>query len=283
MKILIFGSSGMLGKALVKTLSTKGDHHIYASQHRTNISLLRPRVNYLTCDVLEYGAIENIFQNICPEVVINCVSPPRMTLRLGEVLQLIPLCTLLPHRINKLCLEFKSQFIHISTDAVFSGRRGFYVESDDPDPIDTYGRAKLIGEVSCINAISLRTSMIGHESGIGDGLLDWFLRQETSCKCYSKAVFSGLPVSILAKVIADLIIGNKNLHGIYNIASSPISKYTLMSIVADVYKLPIEIYPDENFVIDRSLSPLKFNNATGFIAPSWIEMVNSMYADHLES
>jgi dTDP-4-dehydrorhamnose reductase len=283
MKILIFGSSGMLGKALVKTLSNKGDHHIYASQHRTNTSLLRSNVNYLTCDVLENGAIENIFQKVCPEVVINCVSPPRMTLRLGEVLQVVPLCTLLPHRINKLCLEFKSQFIHISTDAVFSGRRGFYVETDDPDPIDTYGRAKLIGEVSSINAISLRTSMIGHESEIGDGLLDWFLRQKTSCKCYSKAVFSGLPVSILAKVIADLIIGNKNLYGIYNIASSPISKYTLMSIVADVYKLPIEIYPDENFVIDRSLSPLKFYNATGFIAPSWIEMVNSMYADHLES
>ena len=94
---------------------------------------------------------------------------------------------------------------------------------------------------------------------------------------------SGLPVSILAMVISDFIIGNKSLNGIYNIASSPISKYTLMSIVAEIYKLPIDIYPDENFIIDRSLSPEKFNNATGFVAPSWFEMISSMHAEYLEN
>lgn len=281
MKILIFGASGLLGRALVKILGNRIDLQIYASQHITKESVSSPRVNYLTCDVVEFAAIENVFQKICPDVVINCVSPPRATLRLGEVLQVIPLCTLLPHRLNRLCLEFNSQFIHISTDAVFSGRRGFYVETDDPDPIDTYGRAKLLGEVSSVNAISLRTSIIGHENGIGDGLLDWFLRQKDSCKCYSKAVFSGLPVPILAKVISNFIIGKKNLYGIYNVAASPISKYNLLNIVADIYKLPIEIFPDESFSIDRSLSPEKFKKATGFVAPSWDEMVNSMHADYL--
>ena len=282
MKILIFGANGMLGKAMVKMLSQNLDLQIYASEYITKNSVIRSRVNYLTCNVLNSVELENIINKICPHVVINCVSPPRATLRLGDPLHLIPLCTLLPHRLNRLCQETDSQFIHISTDAVFSGRRGFYVETDEPDPVDNYGRAKLLGEVTSINSISIRTSIIGHENGQGDGLLDWFLRQKVSCKCYTKSFFSGIPVSILTKIIADYVIGNKNLHGIYNIASAPISKYSLLSIVADTYKLPIEILPDENLIIDRSLSPVKFNNVTGFVAPSWIEMVNSMYADHFE-
>jgi dTDP-4-dehydrorhamnose reductase len=199
------------------------------------------------------------------------------------VLELIPICSILPHRLEALCLEFDSRFIHISTDAVFSGKRGFYSENDDPDPIDTYGRAKLLGEVSSINSISLRTSMIGHENGFGEGLLDWFLTQKETCKCYRNAVFSGFPACILATIITDYVVGNAHLHGIYNLASKPISKCALLSMVADVYQLPIRIIPDDNLVLDRSLSPEKFNMATGFIAPSWIEMIQIMYADYMEN
>jgi dTDP-4-dehydrorhamnose reductase len=196
---------------------------------------------------------------------------------------MMPLCSLLPHRLQILCLKFNSRFIHISTDAVFSGRDGFYRETDNPDPIDTYGRAKLLGEVSGINSISLRTSMIGHENGVGEGLLDWFLNQKNSCKGYRKAVFSGLPACILAEVIADHVISNTKLCGIYNVAATPISKYALLCLVADTYHLPVRIIPDDSVTIDLSLSPEKFNIATGFVAPLWIEMIQTMYADYLET
>jgi len=283
MRILIFGASGMLGTALVKVLAARVDLEIYASQHTKKASLIRPRVNYVTCDVLESAKLYEIFQKIRPEVVINCVLPPKISLRSNNVLEVVPLCSLLPHRLQALCLEFNCRFIHISTDAVFSGNRGFYSETDDPDPIDTYGYAKLLGEVSGVNAISLRTSMIGHENGVGEGLLDWFLTQKNNCKCYRKAIFSGLPVNILAKVILEYVISNPNLHGIYNVAAAPISKYDLLSIVADVYHVSVEIFPDDDIILDRSLSPKKFNKATGFVAPSWLDMVHSMYTDYLES
>jgi dTDP-4-dehydrorhamnose reductase len=283
MRVLIFGATGMLGSALVKVLESRMDLSVYASLHISKESVIRPKINYVMCDVLDSIELNDVFEKIRPEVVVNCIAPSRPVLRSNNVLEMIPLCSLLPHRLQILCLEFNSRFIHISTDAVFSGRDGFYRETDNPDPIDTYGRAKLLGEVSGINSISLRTSMIGHENGVGEGLLDWFLNQKNSCKGYRKAVFSGLPACILAEVIADHVISNTKLCGIYNVAATPISKYALLCLVADTYHLPVRIIPDDSVTIDLSLSPEKFNIATGFVAPLWIEMIQTMYADYLET
>jgi dTDP-4-dehydrorhamnose reductase len=283
MKVLIFGATGMLGRALVKLLAGQKDINLYASQHITKESIVRPKVNYVVCDVLDSTMLNDVFHKIRPEVVVNCISPPRSSIRSNNVLDLVPICSLLPHRLQLLCLEFNTRFIHISTDAIFSGISGFYDEMDRPDPIDTYGRAKLLGEVSSNNSITLRTSMIGHENGVGEGLLDWFMTQKNTCKCYRKVIFSGLPVCILAKVIKEYLITNDNLHGIFNVAAEPISKYALLSLVADIYHLPIIVLPDDNIKMDRSLSPLKFHKATGFVAPSWGEMVSAMYMDYVES
>lgn len=283
MRVLVLGATGMLGKAVVKALSDRIDLEIYATQHTTQESYIRSQVSYVTCDVLEPSDLESLFEKIQPETVINCVAPRRDALRSGNVLSIVPLCALLPHQIEKLCRDFGSRFIHISTDGVFSGKRGLYTESDDPDPVDTYGYAKLLGEVSSVNSISLRTSIIGHEKGGGVGLLDWFLSQRDSCKCYRQAIFSGLPACMLAKIISNNILGDKNLHGIYNVAAMPISKFDLLKIVADVYKLTINIVPDDSLVINRSLSPEKFRKATGFVAPVWRDMIETMYADYLEN
>ena len=88
---------------------------------------------------------------------------------------------------------------------------------------------------------------------------------------------------MLAKIISDKVIGNKNLHGIYNVAAMPISKFDLLKIVVEVYKLPINIVPDDSLVIDRSLSPEKFRKATGFVATVWRDMIEIMHADYLEN
>ena len=283
MRVLVLGASGMLGKAVIKALLDRLDVEIYATQHKTHESDISARVSYVTCDVLEPNALDNLFDRIRPGTVINCIAPRKEALRSGAVLSIVPLCALLPHRVQVLCLEFNCRFIHISTDGVFSGSRGLYTESDKPDPVDTYGYAKLLGEVSSLNSISLRTSMIGHEPVGGGGLLDWFLNQRNSCRCYRRAIFSGMPVCTLAKTISDKVLFNNDLHGIYNLAAMPISKFDLLKMVADVYRLPINIIPDDSLVIDRSLSPEKFQNATGFVAPAWRDMIEMMYADYLEN
>ncbi len=273
----------MLGNAVTKALLDRIDLEIYATLHKSHVATTRFKVNYVNCDVLEPNELEKLFEKVRPATVINCIAPRRDALRSGNVLNIVPLCTLLPHQIQLLCKKFNSRFIHISTDGVFSGKKGLYTENDAPDPVDTYGYAKLMGEVSSINSISLRTSIIGHEQVGGGGLLNWFLNQRDSCRCYRRAIFSGLPVCTLANIIKDKIIDNYNLHGIYNVAASPISKFDLMNIIADVYGLPINIIPDDSLVIDRSLSPEKFRNATGYVASAWRDMIEKMYTDYLEN
>ena len=160
---------------------------------------------------------------------------------------------------------------------MFSGEKGFYSEDDNPDPIDLYGKSKLLGEISGTNAITIRTSIIGHSLSSNHGLIDWFLTQKYEVKGYKKAIFSGLTTSELSKVIINYIIPNKKLNGLFNISSEPISKYDLLDLVRTIYKKDIEIKGDYNFVIDRSLNSNKFKSIVNYNPPNWETMLKEMY------
>jgi dTDP-4-dehydrorhamnose reductase len=283
MRIMVLGGVGLLGRALVKAMLDQDDLEIYATKHAANPTLIKSRVRYIKCDALNPDELKDLFQKVQPHAVINCIAPKRTHLHAMNALTIIPLCSLLPHILQAFCVKFNSRLIHISTDAVFSGKRGLYTENEIPDPIDLYGRAKLLGEVTDINSITLRTSMIGHEDGAGGGLLDWLLVQKGVCKGYRKAIFSGMPSCILAKVIINKILPNSDLYGVYNLASPPISKYDLLNLVVNTYHLPIDVCPDDSLIINRSLSPLKFKEATGFIPLSWENMIVTMYADYMDN
>jgi dTDP-4-dehydrorhamnose reductase len=172
--------------------------------------------------------------------------------------------------------------IFISTDCVFSGKKGFYSELDNPDPIDVYGQTKLLGEPSGKNVLTIRTSIIGHELNNSQGLLEWFLSQNKVCKGYTSAFFSGFPTTYLAKIFLEFIISNE-FSGLYHIASKPISKYELLLLIKEIYGLNIHIVPSDEIVIDRSLNGALFEKASGFISPEWPELVEFMYQAHKES
>ena len=167
--------------------------------------------------------------------------------------------------------------MHLSTDCVFSGEKGNYSESDISDAKDLYGRSKFLGEVDYPHALTLRTSIIGRELQSANGLIGWFLSQEGSCPGFRRAIFSGFPTVILAEIIRKYIIPNPELHGLYNVAAQPISKYELLQLVAEIFGKSIEIIADDSLVIDRSLNADRFTQATGYRAPGWRELVESMY------
>lgn len=146
------------------------------------------------------------------------------------------------------------------------------------DAKDLYGRSKYLGEVSYHHAITLRTSIIGHELQSAHGLVGWFLSQQEKCRGYTRAIFSGVPTVVLAKIIRDVVIPRPDLHGVYHVAAQPISKYDLLDLVAKVYGKQIEIIPDDKLVLDRSLGAARFHEATGYTAPEWEEMIKLMYA-----
>jgi dTDP-4-dehydrorhamnose reductase len=190
----------------------------------------------------------------------------------------VPINTLLPHRLAALCSVSGARLVHISTDCVFSGSKGGYLESDFPDAYDLYGRSKLLGEVDYPNAITLRTSIIGHEISGSRSLVGWFLAQEGRVKGFTRAKFSGLPTVELARVVRDFVLPRPELHGLYHVAAEPIDKFKLLMLIAQVYGKKIEIIPDNDFAIDRSLNGERFKAATGYVAPSWQTLIERMHA-----
>ena len=227
-------------------------------------------------DVENHDSLVNLFAKITPDVVINCVGLVKQLSDANDPLQAVPINSLLPHRLAALCKLASARLVHISTDCVFSGAAGGYLETDFPDAYDLYGRTKLLGEVDYQHAITLRTSIIGHELDGARSLLCWFLAQQDSVKGFTKAVFSGLPTNELARVIRDFVLPNPHLHGLYHVASQPIDKHALLRLVADIYGRSNEIIPDDCLVIDRSLCADRFREATGYVAPAWSKLVQEM-------
>jgi dTDP-4-dehydrorhamnose reductase len=228
-------------------------------------------------DVLDHAELIKLFEQTKPDVVINCISLSKLLLNEERPLDFIPIYALLPHRVAHLCRLAGARLVHISTDGVFSGTKGKYIEDDIPDARDLYALCKLMGEVTVSHAIVLRTSMLGPELQGNNALLDWFLSQRETCKCYSKVIFSGLPTVVLAEIIRDYVIPKSELFGVYHVAAEPISKFDLLKLIAEKYGKTIELVPVDQPVYDRSLNPLRFRAATGYIAPDWPELIRIMH------
>jgi len=282
MRVLVLGASGMIGSTTFRVLSERHDWDVYGSVRSETAKQFFPAQLaerlLANVDVTNYDALVDVFARIRPEVVINCVGATKHKTDGNDPLMAIPLNALLPHRLARLCDAVNARLVHVSTDCVFSGKQGHYTEEDLPDTDDVYGRSKALGEVDYPNAITLRTSTIGHELQSSYGLLDWFLTQQGSCKGFKRAIFSGLSSMEFARVIRDIVIPQPSLHGLYHVAGPAIAKYDLLKLVAKVYGKAIEIIPENEFVIDRSLNADRFHAATGYQSPEWPELIESMHA-----
>jgi len=287
MKILILGASGLLGSTVFRVLSTNVDWQVIGTVRNPKIKELfagNLRDQLIVCgDLAIQDELVTTFECVEPDIVINCLSITKTELNDANLQRVLMNLSVLPQRISRLCALGRARMVHISSDGVFSGAKGGYSEDDHPDAIDTYGIAKLLGEISSSHAISIRTSIIGHELNSAHGLLEWFLSAEKECRCFTRATFSGFPTVELARIIRDHVIPRPDLSGIYHVASHPISKFDLMRLVASVYSKVVAIVPDDRVVIDRSLNADRFRAATGYVAPDWPNLVQLMHADHVQT
>ena len=269
MKVLILGGNGLLGNALLNILSK--NYEVIAT---TRNKLYKDIKNFIYVDDLtRLDFLDKLIIDVDPDIIINALSVRDVGNK--KLYQLKLIFTVIPHHISSFCRRLNKRFIQISTDGVFSGKTGNYKEEDIPDPIDSYGICKFLGEPNQKNTTVIRTSMIGHSFNNDYGLLDWFIKQN-ECTLYKNAVFSGLPVYEIARIISQYFIENKNLDGIYHLASEPISKLNLLTLVNNVYNLNIIIHEDDSFYIDRSLDSSKFQNKTGYRVLSWDDMITQM-------
>jgi dTDP-4-dehydrorhamnose reductase len=279
-RVLVLGASGMLGNAVLRLFAgsegfdARGTVRSPAAARQLAADL-RGHLE-IGVDVENPDSLAGVLAKVRPDTVINCVGVVKQLAEADDPLSAIPINALLPHRLARLCAVAGARLVHVSTDCVFSGARGKYTESDFPDAGDLYGRSKYLGEVDYPNAVTLRTSIIGHELASAHGLVGWFLSQQGPVKGFRRAVFSGLPTVELARVMRDHVLRRPDLHGVYHVSAEPINKYELLKLVAEVYGKAIGIEPDDRLVIDRSLDSRRFRELTGYTPPSWPELVRSM-------
>jgi len=283
--VLILGITGMLGSTLFRVLSQDPLLRIYGAARQKSAKTFFPKAlakNIITLgDIESNQSIRALLQKTKPDVVINCIGLIKQLNEANEVLQAIPLNSMLPHRLSLLTKEVGSRLILISTDCVFSGKKGNYKETDRPDCTDLYGQSKLLGEIADEkHVLTIRTSIIGHELRGGHSLVNWFLKQKGSTTGYCKAIYSGLPTAELANILLNTVLANTKLNGLYQIASEPISKYDLLHLIAKSYGKKIVISKANTPKIDRSLSYAKFKKQTGYRPKPWNQLIDEMHSDY---
>lgn len=280
MRILILGGDGMLGHRLLGHFSV---------QHETRVTLHRALGQYSDrglfnsantldqVDVRDFDGVRRAVAGFRPDAVINATGVVKQRAEAAQAIPSIEINALFPHRMAALCAETGARFVHMSTDCVFSGRRGGYAEDDMPDAEDLYGRSKLLGEVAEPPCITLRTSIIGRELSRRTGLLEWFLAQRgRTIKGYRRAIFSGFTTHEMARIIDRVLTGSGPKHGLYQVSSAAISKFDLLTAIRDRLKLDIAIEPDDGFACDRSLDSTRFRAAFGYQPPSWSTMIDEL-------
>lgn len=275
----------MLGSTLVRALPSLCHAQVWGTVREIPDELrhLEDRlVLGVSADNME--SVDRALQKTMPDVVINCVGVIKQLKAGKSAIPCVQINALFPHLLHELCQRHGARMIHVSTDCVFSGRKGMYAESDIPDPPDVYGQSKLLGEVVGDNALTIRTSIIGHELGGRHlSLIDWFLASSGTVKGFRKALYSGMPTISLGRLFAKIIDEHPTLSGLYQASSDPINKYDLLCLVQEIYrKTDVQIQPDDAFVIDRTLDSSVLRRTIGWAPPSWPDLVRDMHQYQLE-
>lgn len=281
MRCLIFGGDGMLGHQLLASLSAR--HEVRVTLRRTpaeyaHYGIFHSADCFYGVDVERPETVERAFSEFHPEAVVNAVGVVKQRREI-DPRRMLEVNAVFPRRLLALCQTYGSRLVQLSTDCVFSGRRGGYVPDDAIDAEDVYGLSKYLGELNEAPAITLRSSIIGLELARKTGLVEWFLAQRGTIRGYTRAIYSGLTTIEMARVVELCLTEHRDLCGVRQPASQPIDKFDLLSRLSQkLSRKDLTIQPDDSFVCDRSLSGQEFTARTGYRAPNWNVMLDELVA-----
>ena len=273
-KVIVLGSSGMLGHKMLQILSRR--FHTCGTLRRPNSSpILKDYQLYENVDAKNFDSVLKVLIDVKPDVIVNCIGIIKQLPESNDWDVSHAINSEFPHKLDVYAQACGAKLIHISSDCVFDGKIGLYSEKNIPNAIDIYGRTKFSGEVP--NALTLRTSIIGREIDTCHGLLEWFLsKRGMKVQGYKQSVFSGVTTNELSELVSKIIYSGIDIRGLYHVASKPINKFELLTKINDYIEDKVTIEPVYGEVINRSLNGELLTRITGFQISSWDSMLKEM-------
>ena len=229
-KILLFGATGMAGHVIYYYLRSTGKYDISNVVYRTPLT-----EDSIVVDVTSRDVVTDVVHRVHPEIIINCIG---ILIRGSKEHpdNAILINAYFPHLLKRLSDEVGAKLIHISTDCVFSGKKGHYTEDDFRDADDVYGRSKALGEIINDKDLTIRTSIIGPElKKNGEGLFHWFMYQSGKVSGFKTAIWSGVTTLELAKAI-DYALDSETAGLVHLSNGVGISKYDLLSMFKEIWQ-----------------------------------------------
>ncbi len=272
-KVLILGSAGMAGHIIKRYLSAFNKTYDVYDIARSESDNRRPT---FILDVTDFKSLSNVIENLQPDCIINCIGILNKTAEGSPDLAIL-INSYLPHFLEKITKNSHCKVLHISTDCVFSGLKGGYLESDLKDGVGFYAQSKALGEIVNSKDLTIRTSIIGPELNTsGIGLLNWFLNQKNQISGYNSAFWSGVTTFELAKFIHFVLTSNSTLEGIFHLTNNTkIDKFSLLEIFKSVFnKTELIINANGNYKVDKSL--INSRTDIDYVVPNYSEMIHEM-------
>ena len=248
-KVLIFGATGMAGHIVYYYLQNTGRYEVVNAVYRTKLT-----DDSIVVDVTDKDAVANLVRETRSDLIINFFG----VLIKGSIdhpYNAIFINAYFPHLLKKLADEVGAKLIHVSTDCVFSGKKGNYNESDFRDADDIYGRSKALGEIINDKDLTIRTSIIGPELKLnGEGLFHWFMHQKGKVNGFTTAIWGGVTTLELAKAMDAAIVQQKT--GLIQLSNGKgITKYDLLNLFKKIWlRNDIEILPFDGNGVDKSIA-----------------------------
>lgn len=284
MKILIFGAAGMIGHRVWLESHNIPGASVFgvirkSKSHYQKFKIFDQNI-FDGVDVTDWQSVEQLLEKIKPDIIVNAIGITIRKPEMSDFPKALETNSFFPRRLLKWAQENEARVIHLSTDCVFDGSSGQYTETSQPTAKDNYGKTKFLGEIEGKKALTLRFSCIGRELESHTELLEWFLAQEgKEIKGFGKVIYSGVTTHLVAKEVVRLITIFPELEGVFQLSSSPISKYDLLCLIQKKYGTNVVIARSNDYVADKSLLCDKYAKATGFKSQSWEEMIENLHSD----
>lgn len=269
MNYFILGVNGMAGHTIAQYLIEQG--HLVTGFARSKSPICRTVLG----DARRERDLLRAINEVPFDVMINCIGVLNRFVD-EKLADGIYLNSVLPHLLAEILKDSPVKLIHISTDCVFEGTRGGYIETDVPDATSFYGKSKALGEVVDEKNLTFRTSIIGPElKEDGIGLFHWFMQQNGEVQGFDQVIWSGVTTLQLAKAIE--MDGKNSQSGLYHLVNNAcISKYELLRLFHKYCRPVSEVVIKRNTEVRNNKSIINTREDKAFVVPTYEQMVREM-------